>query len=129
MTAELPKKSVTSEPGVGSAAHFSPWMKRAFVWSVIIGAGCIGISYTAFVVYWTWQQEGWVKDIIRQHFAATVGLPLAGVGGFLLVQILQISSGRIEFEAWGIKLRGASGPVVLWAITFVVIAFTIKFMW
>nr|WP_320014442.1 hypothetical protein [uncultured Desulfobacter sp.] len=107
----------------------TPGMKQVIVWGVILGAGAIGLSYLLFIVYWTWQSQGWVKDVIQQHFAATVGLPLAAVGAFLLVQVLQISAGQIEFEAFGLKLKGASGPVVLWVVSFLAIAAGIRLLW
>lgn len=104
-------------------------MRRFIMIGIIGGASCIGISYLAFIVYWTWQSEGWVKDVVKQHFPATVGLPLAAVGAFLLVTVLQISSGKIEFEVWGFKVKGASGPALLWVICFLAIATGIKLLW
>ena len=107
----------------------APGLKKLIVWGVALAGGCIGASYLGFVVYWTWQEDGWVKDIIKEHFAATVGLPLAGVGVFLLVQVLQISAGKIEFEALGFKFRGAAGPVILWVACFLAVAAAIRLLW
>jgi hypothetical protein len=104
-------------------------MRRFILIGIIGGASCIGVSYLAFIIYWTWQGEGWVKDIVKQHFPATVGLPLAAVGSFLLVTVLQISSGKIEFEAWGFKVRGASGPAILWVLCFLSIATGVRLLW
>jgi len=107
----------------------TPVMKRTIIWGGMIAAGSVGLSYIVFIVYWTWQEEGWVKDVIKQHFAATIGLPLSAIGAFLLVTVLQISAGKIEFEALGFKFRGASGPAVLWVLCFLAIASAIKILW
>ena len=40
----------------------------------------------------------------------------------VLVTILQASRGQLEFNALGIELRGPSGPLLLWAVIFVVVA-------
>ena len=100
-------------------------MKRLIIWGGMIAAGLIGLSYVVFIIYWTWN-EGWVKEVITEHFAATIGLPLSAIGAFLLVTVLQISAGKIEFEALGFKFRGASGPAVLWVLCFLAIATAIN---
>lgn len=107
----------------------TPLMRWIIFWGVLAAGAAVGTSYLIFIIYWTWQTEGWVKDIVKEHFQATVGLPLAAVGSFLLVAVLQISVGRIEFEAWGFKVRGASGPILFWVITFLAIAFGIRLLW
>ena len=104
-------------------------MRRFIIWGIVVGAASVGISYLAFVIYWTWQEEGWVKDVVKQHFSATVGLPLSAIGAFLLVTVLQISSGKITLEVWGFKLSGASGPVILWVVCFLAIALGIRLLW
>ena len=103
-------------------------MKRLIIWGGMIAAGLIGLSYVVFIIYWTWN-EGWVKEVITEHFAATIGLPLSAIGAFLLVTVLQISAGKIEFEALGFKFRGASGPAVLWVLCFLAISTAIKVLW
>jgi hypothetical protein len=52
--------------------------------------------------------------------------PITGVfiGFFLstfIVLFLKYSSGPIEFEGLTFRFKGASGPVVLWALVFIVI--------
>jgi hypothetical protein len=104
-------------------------MKQFVIWSAMLAAGAVGVSYLLFILYSTWYSEGWVQEVIRQHFAATVGLPLTGLATFLLVQVLQISAGQIELEVLGFKLRGASGPVVLWVVCFLTVTAALKLVW
>jgi hypothetical protein len=70
----------------------------------------------------------WLQ-IAQEHFAATIGLPAAALVSFLVVLFLEVKSGRIEFEAWGLKFKGASGEVVLFVFVFLAIAIAIKVLW
>jgi len=108
---------------------YSPLLKKLILLVTVFGAGIVGVSYVSFIIYWTWQKEGWVKDIVKEHFAATIGLPLAGVAAYLLVSVLEYSYGKIEIEIWGLKFRGATGPVILWILCFFVIAISIRMLW
>ena len=122
-------ETLKESSSVDSSYSLPLGIRRLIIWGVILGSGSVGVSYLIFLIYWTWQQQGWVKDVVQQHFSATVGLPLAAVGSFLLVTVLQISAGKIEFDALGCKLKGASGPVVLWVVCFLAIATGIKVLW
>ena len=86
----------------------TPLMRQIVAWSVWTGAGVLGISYVARLLYLSWQDGGWMEETMKEHFAAIVGLPLAAVAAFLVVNALQITAGKIEVEAWGFKLHGAS---------------------
>lgn len=107
----------------------TPLMRQIVAWAVWIGAGVLGVSYVARILYLSWQDGGWLDETIKQHFAAAVGLPLAAVGAFLVVNALQITAGKIEVEAWGFKLRGASGPILIWVVVFLAISVSIKLIW
>ena len=72
--------------------------------------------------------ELWVQ-IAREHFAATIGLPAVALVSLFVVLFLEAKSGRIEFEAWGLKFRGASGEVILFVVCFLAIALAIKMLW
>ena len=114
----------------GEESGLSP---RSFVVKlVLLGVGVFGAIFTCsffgVLVYSFWTDERWV-DIAKDHASAVVGLPIATVAAFLLVSILQVTSGRIEFEGIGFKFRGASGPVVLWIACFIVFVIGIKLLW
>ena len=68
-------------------------------------------------------------EVVRDHFAAVIGLPMAGILSLWVVTILRSRSGPIEFEAMGFKFRGASGPVILWVVCFLAIALAIRLLW
>lgn len=94
------------------------------VLSVIAGAILFG-SWIVIDI----RQAYWPR-IIEEHFAAIIGLPMAGVAAFIVVVLLKQTSGNeIEFEGMGFKFKGPSGEVVLWIICFAVIALAIKLLW
>src|SRR5215203_2996674 len=65
-----------------------------------------------------WQQEPWFMKIMKEHFAAFFGVPIATLIALAIVIVLRISAGPIEAEFWKIKLRGAAGEVLFWVICF-----------
>lgn len=70
-----------------------------------------------------------LAKFLRDHFAATVGLPFAAIISLLMILVLRASSGKLEFEALGFKFRGASGPVVLWVLCYLAVVLSIKLLW
>lgn len=68
-------------------------------------------------------------EIVKEHFAAIVGLPVAAIFSAFLVVVLQQTSGPVRFEGLGFKFEGTSGQVVLWIFCFLAIAGAIKLLW
>jgi hypothetical protein len=101
----------------------------SFKWRLILLAMAGLFLYMMFalvsLLYWGNLEQG----IIIGHFPAVIGLPMAAAFAFILVVLLPINYGRTEFQALGIKFKGASGPVVLWMICFVVIVVAVKLLW
>jgi hypothetical protein len=67
--------------------------------------------------------------LLRDHFAAIVGLPGAVMVAFALVVFLRQTDGPVEFEGLGFKFKGASGQVIMWAVCFLSMAVAIKMCW
>jgi len=63
---------------------------------------------------------GPVFAILKSSFASVIAL--------LVVVMLRYSAGPIEYEAAGMKFKGASGPVVLWIFCFLALSAGISFM-
>ena len=106
---------------------------RSFIVKLaLLGVMAFGVIFTCsffgVLVHSFWTDKQWI-DIAKEHTSAVVGLPIATVTAFLLVSILQVTSGKIEFEGIGFKFRGASGPVVLWIACFIVLVIGIRLLW
>jgi len=69
------------------------------------------------------------EPMVLRHFDAIVGLPAAAGIAFVLVVFLRQAEGPIEFEAWGLKVKGAAGQVILWVLCFLSIVVAIKWLW
>lgn len=93
-------------------------LAAAFVFLMFV----TGLALELGNAYWS--------SLIRDHFAAIIGLPVSAVGAFIIVVFLDHGSDTpIEFEAAGFKFKGTSGLVVLWLMCFLGIALTIKLLW
>lgn len=79
----------------------------------------------ALFIWVDWTQPYWPR-LIEKHFGAIVGLPMAAVAAFIVVTLFRQREGPIEIEGPGFKMKGATGPVLLWAMCFWVIAWAIK---
>jgi hypothetical protein len=94
----------------------------------VLGAFCF-IIYLLFIgssFYWT---GGWVNSLFRDHYVFFVGLPFSGFLAYFIVGTLENVRGNIEFEAIGIKFKGASGPIVMWVLVYISIVLSIKIVW
>ena len=64
-----------------------------------------------------------------EHPAAMIGLPLCALAALCLVLLLRSTSGPIEFEAVGLKFKGASGPIIMWVVTYLAMVASVKLLW
>jgi hypothetical protein len=95
-------------------------MYGAVAMALTMGVIQLGFIYLAGLDFWT--------EIVQEHFAATVGLSGALMVSFGVV-VLRQSEGPIEFEAVGMKFRGAAGQVVLWLLCVAVLTLCGKLLW
>ena len=66
---------------------------------------------------------------MEEQYLVGVGLPFAAIVAFLLVIILEIRSGPMEFNALGFQFKGSSGPVVLWVMCVLALTGAMKLLW
>ncbi len=76
-----------------------------------------------------WMVQPEFPLLIINKFAAIIGLPMSAIASLILVVFLHESQGKIEFEIIGMKFKGASGPIVMWAFCFLAMATAIKLIW
>jgi hypothetical protein len=105
------------------------FLRISFRWVTLIltttGAYFISILLASFF----WQQEPWFMRIMKEHFAAFFGIPMATLIALAIVIVLRISAGPIEAEFSEIKLRGAAGEVLFWVICFLSVVAAIAWLW
>jgi hypothetical protein len=103
-------------------------LRLAAGWLIVIGAATFAAVFL-FGAAWDILHEAWLLDVAREHFAAAIGLPFAALAALVIVVILEISAGPVQFEGFGLKFSGAAGPVVFWILVFLAISASIKLLW
>jgi succinate dehydrogenase hydrophobic anchor subunit len=67
--------------------------------------------------------------ILYQRFPAVVGIPLAMCAAFMVVAILEQTSGPIEVSAPGFSIKGGADQVLFWLFVFLSIVHAIEVLW
>ncbi|MEO0699829.1 MAG: hypothetical protein AAFY81_08955, partial [Pseudomonadota bacterium] len=98
----------------------------SIVLAMAIAIGSFGL-FALFLVA-EWNNPNWSK-VIFDHFAATIGLPMAAAAAFLVVSFFKTVDGPIKIEVLGLKFEGASGPILMWVIVFGAITGGIAVLW
>jgi len=47
----------------------------------------------------------------------------------VLVIMLRVVTGPIEFKAGGVEFKGASAPIVMWLLCFLALAGALRMLW
>ncbi len=102
---------------------------NAVSWFIFGGTVFITVAFLYAVTRHSLKHDNWVSGIVQNHFAATIGLPLAAIAALCLVILLGFTDGPIEFSGLGFNFKGAAGPIVLWVLCFLAIAVAIKALW
>lgn len=95
----------------------------------MVGTVFVGAIFLFFLGRDIVNAEPWMMELFRAHPAAVLGLPTGALAALCIVLFLEAKAGRIEFEGFGLKFRGASGEIILWVICFVAIVTAIKLLW
>lgn len=74
-------------------------------------------------------QSGDLIVLANAHAQAIIGVPWAGGAAFIVVLVLRTSFGAINFKVLGTEFKGASGPIVMWVLCFLVEVSAIKALW
>jgi hypothetical protein len=65
----------------------------------------------------------------RVHYATVVGVPCCGLGALFIVLLLRNISGAIQFKAFSLEFKGASGPIIMWILCFWALTFAMMKTW
>lgn len=116
---ELPRKSFSKKS-----------FKYIVNWIVLLFGGLYFCFHVAFVIWHAAHNQDWLLDLVKSHYAALIGLPFAAYAAVCLVIFLESRyEGSIEFKALGFEFKGASGPIILWAICFLIFTICMKLLW
>ena len=82
------------------------------------------------VIWWCYQAPcSFLTSIIMRNYATFFVLPFGAFFAYFLVATLENGRGPIEFEFMTMKFKGASGPIILWLMIFLVLIFALGKLW
>ena len=110
----------------GEEAAYAAFRLKVVRYLIVSIAVFSGIFFS-YLVYCVWSEKPWVLlTILQEHFAGVMSIPLASIGSLCVVLVLRSTEGPIELEGLGFRFAGAAGPVVLWALCFIVTVLGIR---
>ena len=121
-SAESFPRSLPPESGAGNDVELPPSWVRIFVILMLAISLLLSPLWIVFLLF----QSGDLVAIARDHAPAIIGIPWAGGAAFIVVLVLRTSFGAVEFKVLSVEFRGASGPIVMWVLCFLVEIIAIK---
>src|SRR5262245_37516985 len=106
----------------GSASHRVTWIAAVSGVVIMVGIFCLMVNFYA-------RRPAILEEVAKTHFRAIMGTPMAIMTSLATVTFLRVTAGSLEFKAFGFELKGASGPVVLWIVTYLAIVAGIVALW
>jgi hypothetical protein len=88
----------------------------------------VGIAVLIAAV-WFNRSDAALSALVTKNFAAIAGLPFAFVASFVVVALFRQGESAVDFDAFGVKLKGAAGEIILWLLCFVAISGSISLLW
>ena len=103
-------------------------LRRLISWVSIIAVTLYTIALFVLFLVGGISDPG-MTELVYKHYPTVYGLPSAAAAALFIVLVLKAAAGPLEFEAFGFKFRGASGPAVLWVGCFLAIVASIRVVW
>jgi hypothetical protein len=109
-------------------------LKLAATWGVVVGTAVwTGFFFGFLVVSAVYPEavpESWLVTMVREHPSPTLGIAMSAISAFCVVAVLDVfARDPIEIRFLGFELRGAAGPVVLWALCFLAFVAALEVLW
>lgn len=111
------------------------WGERAFRTSVLFSSVAIfsvalfGMCALFLGVLHDGYKAGIWLPVFRDQFAAVVGIPFSMVVAGGIVLFFRGLHGPIEVQSGPLRFAGATGPVILWILSFLAITISLWLLW
>jgi hypothetical protein len=123
---DMQEKAPSDKPKISVEDHpfilLDTKLRSLVIWCAVGGISIFSACFFGFLGYEAiWGKpspENWFMALVKEHYAALIATPSAAALAFVIVTLLKVTSGPIEFEAFGVKFHGASGPIVFWILCF-----------
>jgi lysylphosphatidylglycerol synthetase-like protein (DUF2156 family) len=103
-------------------------VRLTLIWVFTMFAFTLLASTFGMVLFLGLRHDLW-REAVRDNFAALILLPISCGFAMVLVLVLRVTEGQIEFKILGLEFRGASGQLVFWVLVFLVQILAIRLLW
>jgi hypothetical protein len=117
-----PAEPNNQHPVVPRLRFLAPWLATG-------GLMAGGVASFGLILRVFYANPALFARLLETQVRAIVGIPMAAASSFCVFWVLEATSGGIQFEVIGFKFRGASGPVVLWVMSFLAFVAAIRVLW
>jgi hypothetical protein len=127
----MPPPDLESIDESNSEDRYHERMRLIFSYYAIASTCLFGALFTGLSTYLVIvgnHQDKFIAILVNQ-VGATIGVPLCSLIALFNVLLLRTVQGPIEMEAFGIKFKGASGPIVMWILCFLALVWAIGYLW
>ena len=123
------EKRQNSDPAVSQGATVTRREELLLI-RVMAYVGFVFVTgITFFLFFRAVPNSGVLDSVVKQHFLAITGVPMAAISAIILVAVFKATSGDVEFKAVGFEFRGASGPTILWVLSFLSCILGLRVLW
>jgi len=102
-------------------------------WRRLINFGIAVVSLSGvsllLAAIWAYRFDSEFSGFVAQHFPAIIGIPFSFLSAFIVVALFRQGESMLDFNAFGMKMRGATGEILLWLLCFVAISGSISLLW
>lgn len=104
---------------------------RLIVDMAILGFSSIfgSILYFGGLYHLFYAKPQWLIDLISGHFVALLVPPLMMIGAIVVVIALKITDGPAKFKVLGFEFEGASAPIVMWSMVYMILTLSVTILW
>ena len=121
MVEEEVEETKPSERGEG--------FRTVAAWIAVVGGIVFVAVYTISTAYRGLTTE-LLQELVREHYLGVIAMPVMAIASLVIVVILGVTAGPIEFETpFNFKFKGASGPVIFWIFCFLAMVFGARHLW
>jgi hypothetical protein len=91
------------------------------------GVAIGGLLALILIVVALWNRVD--PEVVKRNLATIGGLPFAFITAFAIVALFRQAETPLDFDGFGLKMKGAAGEIMLWVICFVAISGSIALLW
>lgn len=104
-----------------------PTLRRWTTFFVVVVGSIFVTAFGVTALYYA-VVSGGLERAVEKNFIGLFGPVLSSVVSLLLVVLLRVTAGPIEFKLLGVEFKGASGPIVLWCFSFLLQVLAIRLL-